>query len=274
MRASCPVLRAVERPLRISQDVLALSSVRKQPVAFSRTVVTRTLASTQAPAQLVAVGEGDRAGFWLGFALPYRQLWPSRGDTLSMAGAIAVEDDGIPDVLNVLTLRCPGNPRTAGVPVPTDGLALIPGISLGGLSNNQVTEWCAWDIKAGNSSVRITAPHVLSGYGIALTRMVALKERTTRPENAVSSAHRPLSCRRFPTPILHPEMDELRKVAVPGFLTIWSNTNTSSGEPFFEHSLAPRQPSAGGLTTRSRQAGLAHITDCAKLNMKAGVPNT
>jgi hypothetical protein len=126
------------------------------------------------------------------------------------------DGQGIPDAFNLQPLTGLSSPRTEGVPVPTDGLALILGIGICDLSKNEVIEWCAWDVEAEGSSVRMTTHHAFRGYDVTLTRTVTLMERTIRSETVVSNARRPLSFRWFPHPFFpHPETDELCKFNIP-----------------------------------------------------------
>jgi len=126
------------------------------------------------------------------------------------------DGQGIPDAFNLQPLTGLGSPRTEGVPVPADGLALILGIGICDLSRNEVTDWCEWDIEAADASIRMTTHHDFRGYDVTLMRTVTLMGRTIRSDTVVSNAQRPLAFRWFPHPFFpHPRTDELCKFNVP-----------------------------------------------------------
>jgi hypothetical protein len=125
------------------------------------------------------------------------------------------DGQGMPDAFNLAPLTGLTSPRTEGVPVPTDGLALILGIGICDLGENEVVEWCEWDVEVGDRAITMRTHHAFRGYDVALTRTVSLRRRTIRSETTLTNAGRMLAFRWFPHPFYpHPETDELVKLNI------------------------------------------------------------
>lgn len=126
------------------------------------------------------------------------------------------DGQGIPDAFNLDPLRGLTTPRSAGVSVPADALALILGIGVVNLEENEVTEWCDWDVEIDSTMVQMTTHHSFRGYEVELQRTVSLLGRTIRSETYLGNARRPLSLRWFPHPFYpQPETDELCRFNIP-----------------------------------------------------------
>jgi len=144
---------------------------------------------------------------------------PDHGDLLSGPthpdGFNTFDGQGIPDAFNLAPLTGLMSPRTKGVPVPADSLALILGIGICDLARNEVTEWCDWDVSETADTIKMVTMHDFRGYQVTLTRTVALTGRTIRSATTLANARRPLSFRWFPHPFYpHPGTDELIKLNV------------------------------------------------------------
>ncbi len=125
------------------------------------------------------------------------------------------DGQGMPDAFNLAPLTGLASPRTEGVPVPTDGLALILGIGVCDLGENEVVEWCEWDVEAGDAGITMRTHHAFRGYDVALTRTVSLRRRTIRSETTLANKGRMLGFRWFPHPFYpHPETDEMVKLNI------------------------------------------------------------
>jgi hypothetical protein len=126
------------------------------------------------------------------------------------------DGQGIPDAFNLDPLTGVSSPRTTGVQVPTDGLALILGIGTVSLTENKVTAWCDWEIEAGAAIVQMKTHHSFRGYEVELQKTVRVAGRTVRAEVFVHNQGRPLAFRWFPHPFYpQPDTDELVKFNIP-----------------------------------------------------------
>lgn len=126
------------------------------------------------------------------------------------------DGQGIPDAFNLEPLLGVDTPRTSGVPVPNDGLALILGIGTVDLTENRVVAWCDWEVETEAAQVRMTTHHSFRGYEVTLEKTVAVTGRTIHSEIGLQNARRPLAFRWFPHPFYpQPETDALCKFNVP-----------------------------------------------------------
>jgi hypothetical protein len=126
------------------------------------------------------------------------------------------DGQGIPDAFNLDPLTGVGSPRTSGVPVPTDGLALILGIGTVSLTENTVVEWCDWEIEASAAMVQMKTHHSFRGYEVELQKTVSVMGRTVRSEVYLRNEGRPLGFRWFPHPFYpQPATDKLVKFNIP-----------------------------------------------------------
>lgn len=126
------------------------------------------------------------------------------------------DGQGMPDAFNLDPLTGLMSPRTEGVPVPTDGQALILGIGVCDLTQNEVVDWCTWKVTESERAVAFTTEHSFRGYNVILERTVSLIGRTIRKETTLTNHGRPLTFRWFPHPFYpHPETDELIKLSIP-----------------------------------------------------------
>jgi hypothetical protein len=126
------------------------------------------------------------------------------------------DGQGIPDAFNLDPLTGLSSPRTEGVPMPTDGQALILGIGVCDLTENAVVDWCEWQVEQREDVIKMTTRHTFRGYDVALSRTVSLMGRTIRSMTTLDNAGRPLAFRWFPHPFYpHPEGDALIKLNIP-----------------------------------------------------------
>ncbi len=125
------------------------------------------------------------------------------------------DGQGIPDAFNLDPLTGLGSPRNAGVPVPTDGQALILGIGTVDLSENQVLAWCSWEVVRGDVGIEMATRHSFRGYDLRLRRTVTLRGRTLRSATEIINAGRSLPVRWFPHPFYpQPKTDALLKLNI------------------------------------------------------------
>jgi hypothetical protein len=117
------------------------------------------------------------------------------------------DGQGIPDAFNLSPLRAPGT---------EDALALILGIGVCDLAENRVEEWCAWQVDAQPTVIKMTTQHAFRGYAVDIERTVTLHGRTVRSTTTVRNNGRPVPLRWFPHPFYpHPVTDELVKFNIP-----------------------------------------------------------
>ena len=129
------------------------------------------------------------------------------------------DGQGMPDAFNLAPLQAPLLPRRHFPPSytpPEEGKALILGIGLCDLQEDQVDVWCTWQVEATPTAVRMMTHHQFMGFQVELERTVSLLGRTVRSETTLRNQGWPVPVRWFPHPFFpQPEDDELCKLNVP-----------------------------------------------------------
>jgi hypothetical protein len=118
------------------------------------------------------------------------------------------DGQGIPDAFNLGPLR---------EPAASDGKALIIGIGVCDLAANQVTEFCAWEVRLEGTAICLRTSQCFGAFALDLERTVTLSGRSLRSATTLrNTGHRHLPVRWFPHPFFpHPEGDELCRLNVP-----------------------------------------------------------
>lgn len=126
------------------------------------------------------------------------------------------DGQGIPDAFNLDPLTGLGNPVLGGLTVLPDDLALILGVGAVHMAENQVADWCSWDVVVSDMAILMATHHSFRGYEVDLQRTVRVMDRTVRTEVGLHNAGRPLTFRWFPHPFFpQPECNELVKFNIP-----------------------------------------------------------
>lgn len=115
------------------------------------------------------------------------------------------DGQGIPDAFNLMPLRD-----------PTSKLSLILGIGLCDLAEQQVMEFCSWDVEIAPTSIRMRTQHAFEGFGVELERTVTLLGRTLRSATRLRNVgQRTVPICWFPHPFYpQPEGDELFRLNI------------------------------------------------------------
>jgi hypothetical protein len=118
------------------------------------------------------------------------------------------DGQGIPDAFNLHPLRAPN---------ATDSQALIIGVGICNLQQNQVQAFCEWEVEPTQAAVTMRTTQAFHGFALALERTVTLSGRTinstTRLHNTGQS---PIPISWFPHPFFpQPESPDLFRVNVP-----------------------------------------------------------
>jgi len=122
-------------------------------------------------------------------------------------GFVPYNGQGIPDAFNLSPLREP----TAG---PS---ALIVGVGQCDLEQNQVVEFCQWDVQQEPSAIRMRTSQSFQRFALDLERTVELNGRTVRSTTRLKNTGQwPIPIRWFPHPFFpHPGTDELCRFNIP-----------------------------------------------------------
>jgi hypothetical protein len=118
------------------------------------------------------------------------------------------DGQGIPDAFNLSPLREPDAPEAD---------ALIVGIGVCDLRDNQVREFCRWDIEQRPAALAMRTAQAFQGFALELQRTVAIHDRTVRSTTHVRNTGRlPIPIRWFPHPFFpHPATNELCRLNIP-----------------------------------------------------------
>ncbi len=118
------------------------------------------------------------------------------------------DGQGIPDAFNLHPLREP----TEATP-----LALIIGVGVCDLQQNQVQEFCRWEIAQTPAQISMRTTQTFHGFALALERTVSLSSRTVHSTTRVKNTGRlPLPICWFPHPFFpQPATPELCRFNVP-----------------------------------------------------------
>ena len=124
------------------------------------------------------------------------------------------DGQGIPDAFNLGPLR----EATA-----TDALALVIGVGLCDLVQNQVVEFCRWDVEQSASAITMRTTQSYQDFALNIERTVTLASRTVRSSTRLQcTGKRPIAMRWFPHPFFPQlESDELCRINIP--LTLREN---------------------------------------------------
>ena len=117
------------------------------------------------------------------------------------------DGQGLPEAFNLGPLLDPN----AG------SLALIIGIGLCDPRENQVREFCRWEVEQQAAVLRFVTQQDMGGYALELERTVALYQRTVRSRTHLrNTGKRPIRLCWFPHPFFpQPDADELCRINLP-----------------------------------------------------------
>ena len=118
------------------------------------------------------------------------------------------DGQGIPDAFNLSPLSDVA---------AKDGKALIVGIGLCDMEANKVEEFCAWEVSAKETAIRMKTTQQHAGYALELDRVIELRGRTVHSALRLKNSGKAnLPIRWFPHPFYpQTESDELCRFNIP-----------------------------------------------------------
>jgi hypothetical protein len=118
------------------------------------------------------------------------------------------DGQGIPDAFNLHPLRDAATPGTQ---------ALIIGVGVCDMQQNQVVAFCEWDVTAASTTIHMRTTHAFQGFALALERTVSLAARTVRSATRLrNTGERALPICWFPHPFYpQPDTPELFRCNIP-----------------------------------------------------------
>jgi hypothetical protein len=118
------------------------------------------------------------------------------------------DGQGIPDAFNLSPLR---------EPTAADPTALVIGVGLCDMQQNQVTEFCRWEVEQEPAAIRLGTSHAFQRFSLDLDRTVELHQRTVRSTTRLKNTGAwatPICW--FPHPFFpQPDTDELCRFNIP-----------------------------------------------------------
>lgn len=145
------------------------------------------------------------------------------------------DGQGIPDAFNWSPLRAPtGN----------DADVLVLGIGQCDLLQQQVKQFCEWDIAAHAQQLRFSTHHHHAGFAVHLTRTISLQERTVRSHTELlNQGERFIPITWFPHPFFpQPQRSaELCQLTIPHQLSAESKGYELAPSGFIQRKAWPAQ---------------------------------